>query len=118
MALKGGKSLLNATGAMCLLACASLAHAGFVTGATARDWCKEKTLRYLKKHGYEPYNWVATTYIEGDNYVTEGEWSVDVDEIKVQCTTNKHGNMRSDRYKILDVDIMDDGKPTRRSKQK
>jgi hypothetical protein len=116
MVLKGGKSLLNTTVAMCLLICAPLSHAGFGTGATARDWCKEKTLHYLKRHGYEPYNWVATTYIEGDNYVTEGEWSVDVDEIKVQCTANKRGKMGSGRYKILDVDISDDGKATRRSK--
>jgi hypothetical protein len=41
-----------------------------------------------------------------------------VDEIKVQCTTNKRGKMRSGRYKILGVDILDDGKPPRHSKQK
>ena len=93
MAHKDRKFLLNATVAMFLFTCALLAHAGFGPGATARDWCKEKTLRFLKRHGYQPYNWVATTYIEGDDYVTEGEWSVDVDEIKVQCTTNKHGKM-------------------------
>lgn len=92
--------------ALCLILCTPLSHAGLGPATTARDWCKKKTLHYLEKRGYAPYNWEATTYIDGDNYVTEGEWSVDVDEIKVQCTTRKHA--KSGKYKILDVDISDD----------
>jgi hypothetical protein len=116
MANRRGKKWLRTAITLCLFPCVPLAHAG--TDATARDWCKEKTLRYLKKHGYEPYNWAATTDIEGDNYVTKGEWSVDADEIKVECTTNKHGKKKTGKYKILDIEIFDDGKLTDLSKQK
>lgn len=103
------KQLLGPTLALCLLAGAPLAHAGFGPAATARDWCKKKTLHYLERRGYIPYNWEATTYLEGDDYVTQGVWRVDVDNIKVRCTSNKHARKPSGRYKILDVDIFIDG---------
>lgn len=112
------KRLLAAGLALCLLAGTPLAHAAFGPAAVARDWCKKKTLHYLEKRGYTPYNWEATTYIEGDNYVTDGAWRVDVDDIKVQCTSSKHAKKASGRYKILDVDIMDDGASEKRSKKK
>lgn len=101
--------------ALCLILCTPLSHAGLGPATTARDWCKKKTLNYLEKRGYAPYNWEATTYIDGDNYVTEGEWSVDADEIKVQCTTRKHA--KSGKYKILDVDISDDSESRTRTKK-
>lgn len=101
--------------ALCLILCTPLSHAGLGPATTARDWCKKKTLHYLEKRGYAPYNWEATTYIDGDNYVTEGEWSVDADEIKVQCTTRKHA--KSGKYKILDVDISDDRESKTRTKK-
>ena len=91
--------------ALGLLACAPLVQADFGSGAIAGDWCKEKTLNYLKKRGYIPYNWVAATRSDGDDYITEGEWSVDADDIKVQCTTPK--NAASGRYKILGIDVSD-----------
>jgi hypothetical protein len=99
----------------CLLALAGLptAHAGFGPAATAREWCKKKTLHYLKRRGYIPYNWEATTYIEGDNYVTKGIWRVDVDDINVQCTSNKHATRPSGSYKILNIEIKGDGKPAK-----
>jgi hypothetical protein len=81
------------------------AQAGFGPATTARAWCREKTLHYLTRRGYAPYNWQATTYIEGDDYVTKGVWSVDADEIKVECTTRKHGSHRTGKYKIEGVEI-------------
>lgn len=95
---------------LCLTSYTQISHAGLGPSATARDWCKEKTLQYLTKRGYIPYNWVATTYIEDDNYVTKGEWSIDADEINVECITHKHGNLRAGKYKILDVEILGNGK--------
>ena len=103
----GINKLLNRILILSLMASIPPAHAGFGPAATARDWCKRKTLHYLVRHGYIPYNWEATTYIEGDNYVTKGVWRIDVDELKVQCTTNKHARKSSGKYKILNVDIMD-----------
>ena len=93
--------------AMCLLVSMPLAHAGFGPAASARDWCKKKTLHYLEKRGYIPYNWEATTYLEDDNYVSQGVWRIDVDNIKVQCITKKHARKSSGRYKILNVDIFE-----------
>ena len=93
---------------LCLFAGAVPSHADFGPATTARQWCKKHTLRYLEKRGYIPYNWEATTYIEGSDYVTEGVWRVDVDNIKVQCTSNKHNGKSSGRYKILDIDILKD----------
>lgn len=84
---------------------AAPAHAGFGPAAVARNWCKDKTLHYLDHRGLQPYNWRATTYIEGDDYVTRGVWSVDADEIRVECTTHKRGSHRSGRYKIDGVEI-------------
>ena len=104
------KQLLKSVLGLLLLAVVPLAHASFGPAATVRDWCKKKTLHYLEKRGYIPYNWEATTYIEGDNYVTKGVWRVDVDNINVQCTSNKHAKKPAGRYKILNVDISDDGK--------
>jgi len=112
------KRLVAAALALCLLAGAPFAHAAFGPAAVARDWCKKKTLHYLEKRGYTPYNWEATTYIEGDNYVTEGAWRVDVDDIKVQCMSSKHAKKASGRYKILNVDITDDGASEKQSKKK
>jgi len=86
------------------------AYADFGPAATAREWCKKRTLHYLEKHGYIPYNWEATTYIKGDDYVTQGIWRVDVDNIEVQCTSNKHARRSSDHYKILNIHILDDTK--------
>ncbi len=91
----------------------SPAYAGFGPAATARDWCKKETLHYLERHGYIPYSWEATTHIEGNNYVTKGIWRVDVDNINVQCTSNKHAKKPNGRYKILNVEIDNDGKPSR-----
>ena len=105
------KQLLICALLLSLMAGPHSAQAGFGPATTAREWCKKKTLHYLEKRGYIPYNWEATTYIEGDDYVTRGVWRVDVDNIKVQCTTNKHSGKRGGRYKILDVDINDVGKP-------
>jgi hypothetical protein len=107
------KLLLKSMLGLLLLSCWPLAHADFGPAATARDWCKKKTLHYLEKRGYIPYNWAATTYIEGNNYVTKGVWRVDVDNINVQCTSNKHAKKPAVRYKILTVDIFDDGKPAK-----
>ena len=107
------KLLLALTLTLCLLAAAPLAHAGFGPSANARDWCKRKTLHYLERRGYIPYNWEATTYLEGNNYVTQGIWRVDVDNIKVRCTSNKHARKPSGSYKILDVEIFDDGTVTK-----
>ena len=104
------KRLPKAVLALCLLAGMPAAHAGFGPAAAARDWCKRKTLHFLEKRGYIPYNWEATTYIEGDDYVTEGVWRIDVDNLKVQCTWNKHAGKRSGKYKILNVEILNDGK--------
>lgn len=118
MAHRSGKYLVTTALALCLLVCAPLGHAGFGPAATVRDWCKKKTLRYLEKRGYTPYNWTATTYIEGDNYVTEGKWSVDADDIKVQCTSNKHTKKSSGKYRILNVEILDDDKPDKQKKKK
>jgi len=112
------KRLVAAALALCLLTGAPLAHAAFAPAAAARDWCKKKTLHYLEKRGYTPYNWEATTYIEGDNYVTDGAWRVDVDDIKVQCTSSKHAKKASGRYKILNVEITDDGASEKKSKKK
>ena len=95
---------------MGLLACPPASYAGFGPAATARDWCKDTTLHYLKKRGYNPYNWAATTRSIGNNYVTKGVWSIDVDELNVECTTRIHGNLHSGRYKILGVEIDTDGK--------
>lgn len=95
--------------AWCLLAYESPVLAGF--GATAEDRCRDTTLHYLKKRGYAPYNWAATTDSEEGNYVTKGTWSVDADEIKVECTSDKQGKRNTGKYKILDVEILDDGKP-------
>ena len=105
------KRLLKTGLGLLLLAAVPLANAGFGPAATARDWCKKKTLHYLEKRGYIPYNWEATTYIEGDSYVTKGVWRVDVDNINVQCTSNKHAKKPAGRYKILNVEISNDGKP-------
>lgn len=105
------KRLLRCALALCLLAGVPPAHAGFGPAATARDWCKRKTLHFLESRGYIPYNWEATTYIEGDNYVTKGVWRIDVDDLKVQCSSNKHARKPSGKYKILNVEILDDGKP-------
>jgi hypothetical protein len=107
----GINKLLNTILILSLMASMPLAHAGFGPAATARDWCKRKTLHYLERHGYIPYNWEATTYIEGNNYITEGVWRIDVDELKVQCTTNKHARKSSGKYKILNGDIMDKTMP-------
>jgi len=104
------RPLLGSVLAACLLVSAPLAHAGFGPATTARNWCKKKTLHYLEKRGYIPYNWEATTFLEGDDYVTQGVWRVDVDNIKVQCSSNKHARKPSGRYKILNVDIFDDAK--------
>jgi hypothetical protein len=109
MTQRGVKCLVTAGLAVCMLASAPLSYAAYGPAGTARDWCKKKTLTYLEKRGYAPYNWAATTYIEGVNYVTKGKWSVDADTINVECTTNKHGKKASGKYKILDVDILDDG---------
>ena len=118
MVYEHNKHLMPAALALCALVCAPLSHAGLGPATTARDWCKKKTLTYLEKRGYEPYNWTATTYIEGDNYVTKGEWRVDVDDVKVECTAKKHRKSGGGKYKILDVDILDDGKTTDHSKKK
>ena len=104
------KQLLKSALALCLLTGVPTVHAGFGPAAAARDWCKKKTLHFLEKRGYIPYNWEATTYIEDDNYVTKGVWRIDVDNLKVQCTSNKHAGKRSGKYKILNVEILDDGK--------
>lgn len=112
------KHLVTSALALCLLAVIPLAHAGFGPAATARDWCKKKTLHYLERRGYIPYNWEATTYIEGDKYVTKGVWRVDVDNINVQCTSNKHAGKASGKYKILNVEILDEGRATDHSKKK
>jgi len=96
--------------ALCLLANAPLASTGFGPAA-AREWCKDKTMHYLKKRGYIPYNWAATTSLQDDRYVTKGEWSVDVDVIKVECTLNHHLKKPSGKYSILGVEISDDGEP-------
>lgn len=81
------------------------AEAAFGPATVARDWCKDKTLHYLNRRGLSPYNWRATTFIEGDDYVTRGVWSVDADEIKVECITKKHGSHRAGKYKILGIDV-------------
>ena len=107
------KQRLRSALALYLLAVTPLTHAGFGPAATARDWCKKKTLHYLERRGYIPYNWEATTYIEGNNYVTKGVWRVDVDNINVQCTSNKHARKPAVKFKILNVDISDDGKPAK-----
>ena len=104
--------------ALGLFACLPLVHAGFASDATAGDSCKEKTLAYLKKRGYIPYNWVAATHSNGDEFVTEGEWSVDADEIKVACIVNKHGTDISGKYKILGIEILNDGKAANHPKNK
>jgi hypothetical protein len=113
MAYEIDKQLLRSVLALCLLSCIPPTHAGFGPSATAREWCKNKTLHYLEKRGYIPYNWEATTYIEGNDYVTKGVWRVDVDNIEVQCTSNKHATKPSGRYKILDIEITDGAKPTK-----
>lgn len=113
-----GKNSVSAVLALCLLAGAPLAHAGVGPATAARDWCKKKTLHYLEKRGYEPYNWTATTYIEGNNYVTVGVWRVDVDDIKVQCASKKELRQVSGKYKILNVEILDDDKSGNRAKKK
>ncbi|MEJ2553008.1 MAG: hypothetical protein P8164_05325 [Gammaproteobacteria bacterium] len=107
------KRVLRSALALCLLAGVPLAHAGFGPAATARDWCKKKTLHFLKSRGYIPYNWEATTDIEGNNYVTKGVWRIDVDDLRVQCSSNKHARKPSGKYKILNVEILDDGKATK-----
>lgn len=108
------KRLLATAAALWLLAATPPSHAGFGPAATAREWCKKKTLRYLKRRGYIPYSWEATTYSKGDSYVTKGIWRIDVDDIDVQCTSNKHAKTPSGSYRILDVQIKDDGKPSPR----
>lgn len=107
------KRVLGAALALCLVAGVPLAHAGFGPAATARDWCKKQTLHFLKSRGYIPYNWEATTYIEGNNYVTKGVWRIDVDDLKVSCTSNKHARKPSGKYKILNVEILNDSKATK-----
>jgi len=82
-------------------------QAGFGSAAMAADWCKDKTLHYLNRRGLRPYNWQATTASKGDNYVTRGIWSVDADEIKVECATLKHGGPPPGRYQVLGVDVTD-----------
>ena len=118
MTQRGAKYLATAGLTLCMLACGPLSYAAFGPATTARNWCKDNTLRYLEKRGYEPYNWTATTFIEGDNYVTKGKWSVDADDITVECTTNKHGKKTSGKYKILDVDILNDGGSADHAKKK
>ena len=107
------KQLLKTLLGLVLMVGLPLAHAGFGPATTARDWCKKKTLHYLEKRGYIPYNWEATTYIEGDDYVTKGVWRVDVDNIDVQCISNKHARKPAGRYQILNVEITDDAKPAK-----
>ena len=112
------KRLMICALALSLFTAAQPALAGFGPAASARDWCKKKTLHFLERRGYIPYNWEATTYIEGDNYVTKGAWRVDVDNINVQCTSNKHARRPSGKYKILNVEILDDGRPTDHAKRR
>lgn len=82
--------------------------------AAARKWCENQTLRFLKKRGYEPYNWSATTYIEGDEYVTKGTWRIDVDQLEVECVSGKKGRKSGGRYKILGIDVLgEDGASSR-----
>jgi len=88
-----------------LLAWSVNASAALGPAATARKWCEKQTLHYLQKRGYQPYNWSATTYIEGDDYVTKGLWRIDVDELQVECVTKKDGKKSGGRYKILDIDV-------------
>jgi hypothetical protein len=95
---------------VCLMAGAPLSHADFGPAAKAREWCKKQTLGYLEKRGYIPYNWEATTFLEESKYVTKGIWRVDVDNIKVTCTSDKHARKPSGRYKILGIDIFEHGK--------
>jgi hypothetical protein len=84
---------------------AAPAQAGLGPATVARDWCKDKTLHYLNRRGLNPYNWRATTFIEGEDYVTRGVWSVDADEITVECTTPQRGSHRAGKIKIDGVEV-------------
>lgn len=86
------------------------ARAELGPATTARKWCEKQTLRYLRKHGYEPYNWTATTYIEGSDYVTKGTWRIDVDELEVECVSSKRRGAGG-RYKIHGIDLPEGGRP-------
>lgn len=107
------KQLLCFAVALCLFADIPPTHAAFGSASTAREWCKKKTLHYLERRGYIPYNWNGTTYISGDNYVTKGVWRVDVDDINVQCTSHTYAIKPSGTYKILNIEILDDGNLTK-----
>lgn len=89
----------------CLLALPSSGAAALGPATVARQWCEKHTLHYLQKRGYQPYNWTATTYIEGDDYVTKGSWRVDVDELQVECVSKKNGKKGAGSYKILGIDV-------------
>ena len=92
------------------------AQAGFTSAAVAADWCKAKTLHYLNRRGLRPYNWEATTARQGDRYVTRGIWSIDADEISVECTALRHGGLGAGRYHVLGIDVTeDDGSGSRDS---
>lgn len=90
-------------------------HAGFEQTGEARDWCRDKTQDYLQDRGYTPYNWTASTYLQDNRYVTAGVWRVDVDDIKVECVSKKDNKRASGKFKILNIEIMDDGKTSKSS---
>lgn len=89
----------------CLFALPSSGTAALGPATVARQWCEKHTLHYLQKRGYQPYNWTATTYIEGDDYVTKGTWRVDVDELAVECVSKKNSRKGTGSYKILGIDV-------------
>lgn len=97
---------ITLAGALVALSANGFAALALGPSATARKWCEKQTLHYLQKRGYQPYNWSATTYIEGDDYVTKGIWRIDVDDLKVECVTPKKGRKSSGRYKILGIEVV------------
>ncbi len=96
------------------LLAAPAGHAGFELTGEARAWCKDKTLDYLRDRGYTPYNWTASTYVKNNDYVTEGVWRVDVDDIKVECVSKKDNKRASGKFKILNIEIIDGGNAAKR----
>ena len=98
-------SVTAATLMACLLALPLSGAAALGPATVARQWCEKHTLHYLQKRGYQPYNWTATTYIEGDDYVTKGTWRVDVDELAVECVSKKNSRKGTGSYKILGIDV-------------
>ena len=82
-------------------------QAGFDRAGDTRAWCKERTLNYLRDHGYTPYNWTASTHLKDMHYITKGEWRLDVDDLEVECRSKKDGKRASGKFKILNIEIMD-----------